>query len=294
MLGKNYREKYSEYLTYINDKLEKYCSELTTVPEILGDSMHYSVMLGGKRIRPVLMLSVGEILGIEREELAPYAVALELIHTYSLIHDDLPEMDNDDFRRGKPSNHKKFGVGNALLAGDGLLNSAYSLLFEQCFKGSDYTSAAKLVCECAGIYGMIAGQSADLKHEHDENPSEETLEYIYENKTAKLITAAVTVPSVLKGGKYYSELKTFGKKLGYLFQLTDDILDVAGEFEKVGKTLGKDKQEDKLTGIKLYGVDGCRLRADVVGDDCYKILDGVDGDATFLYDFVTDIKTRVG
>lgn len=293
-MSEAYKERYAKYLDYTNDKLNEYFDGVKTTPSLLGESMRYSVMLGGKRIRPVLMFATGEILGVDRSEIAPYAVALELIHTYSLIHDDLPEMDNDDFRRGKPSNHKAFGTGNAVLAGDGLLNSAYSLLFEQCFKGSDHISAAKIICDCAGVYGMIAGQSADLMYEKDENPKEETLEYIYENKTAKLITAAVTVPSALKGGKCYSELKAFGKKLGYLFQLTDDVLDVVGDFEKVGKTLGKDGKEGKLTGIRLYGLDGCKLRADLVGDDCYKILDGLDGDVSFLYDLVTNVKTRVG
>ena len=141
---------------------------------------------------------------------------------------------------------------------------------------------------------MIAGQSADLLHEHDASCDEETLEFIYENKTGKLITAAVLVPSILCGGRYYSELKALGKKLGYLFQLTDDILDVEGKFEKLGKSLGKDKKEDKLTGVKVYGLTESKLRVDVVGDDCIKIIDVIDGDTRFLYDFVTFIKTRLG
>ena len=120
-MSKQFDEKYAEYLNYFNVELEKYCREsLTTKPEILGESMRYSVLLGGKRIRPVLMLAVGDIVGVPREKLIPFAIALELIHTYSLIHDDLPEMDDDDYRRGKPSNHKVYGQGNAVLAGDGL------------------------------------------------------------------------------------------------------------------------------------------------------------------------------
>ena len=140
---------------------------------------------------------------------------------------------------------------------------------------------------------MIAGQSADIAHEKDEIPDEDTLEYIYENKTAKLLIAAVTVPSVIKCGANYSELKQFGKKLGYLFQLTDDILDAVGSFDNLGKTTGKDVAEDKLTAVKLYGVDGCRLRADIVGDDCHKILDGVRGDVGFLHDIVNFVKARI-
>lgn len=286
-------EKYEEYRSGFNRQLDNFCAEINTVPEILGESMKYSLQLGGKRIRPVLMYAVGDILGVSREELTPFAVALECIHTYSLIHDDLPEMDNDDFRRGKPSNHKVYGVANALLAGDGLLNTAYSLLFSECFKGSGNISAAKFICDAAGIYGMIAGQSADLLHQSDETPDEDALYYIYKNKTSQLLIAAVTVPSVLRGGKYYSELKQFGKKLGYLFQLTDDVLDACGSFDELGKTTGKDEKENKLTAVKLYGIEQCRLRVDMLGDDCHKILDGLQGDVAFLHDIVNFVKSRL-
>lgn len=285
---------YEEYLCYFNEHLDKFCNELNCTPSVLNDSLVYSLKLGGKRIRPVLMLAVADIIGTGAEKVKDFALALELIHTYSLIHDDLPDMDNDDFRRGKPSNHKVFGAGNAILAGDGLLNTAYSVLFNECFKGNEYVSAAKYICDCAGVYGMIAGQSADLLHENDDCADENTLEFIYENKTGKLITAATVVPSILNGGKYYSELKALGKKLGYLFQLTDDILDVEGNFEKLGKSLGKDEQENKLTGVRVYGLENCKLRVDVTGDDCIKIIDGIDGDTSFLYGFVNFVKTRLG
>ena len=285
--------KYEKYRGKFLTALEKFCAEISTVPEVLGESMKYSLLLGGKRIRPVLMYAVGEVLGVGSEVLAPFACALECIHTYSLVHDDLPEMDNDDFRRGKPSNHKVFGAANAVLAGDGLLNTAYSVLLGECLKGGNYVSAAKFICDAAGIYGMIAGQSADIAHENDAEPDEDTLNYIYENKTAKLLIAAVTVPSVIQGGRYYSELKQFGKQLGYLFQLTDDILDATGSFDKLGKTVGKDEKENKLTAVKLYGLDQCRLRADVIGDGCHKILDGIDGDTSFLHGVVNFVKARL-
>lgn len=289
----NFDLKYKELQEYFVAQLNTKCAEISTEPYVLGESMKYSLQLGGKRIRPVLMYAVGEVLGVEREALTPFACALEFIHTYSLIHDDLPAMDNDDFRRGKPSNHKVYGEANAILAGDGLLNTAYSILFSECFKGSEHISAAKFICDAAGIDGMIAGQSADILHENDSEPDENTLEYIYEKKTAELLIAAVTVPCVLKGGAYYSEFKEFGKKLGYLFQLTDDILDACGSFDKLGKTTGKDEAENKLTAVKLYGLDSCRLRVDVTGDYCHKILDGVQGDVTFLHDVVNFVKSRM-
>jgi geranylgeranyl diphosphate synthase type II len=288
-----YDKKYQEYLNCINDELNKFCGDLNCQPRILNDSLTYSLLLGGKRVRPVLMLAVAEVLGVEREKVIPYAVALELIHTYSLIHDDLPEMDNDDFRRGKPSNHKVFGTGNAVLAGDGLLNTAYSILFGECYKGSEYVSAAKFICDSAGIYGMIAGQSADLLHENDDNLNEDTLDFIYENKTAKLITAALTIPAILHGGKYFAQFKALGKNLGYLFQLTDDILDVEGDFNKLGKSIGKDAEEGKYTAVKLYGLDNCKLRVDIIGDDCHKIIEGIPGNTQFLHDYLSYLKTRL-
>lgn len=287
-------KKYSEYLQYFNEYLNKFCEELGCVPEQFNESLTYSLQLGGKRVRPVLMFAVGELLGVDREKLKPYALALELIHTYSLIHDDLPEMDNDDFRRGKPSNHKVFGTGAAVLAGDGLLNTAYSLLFSECYKGGEYVSAAKYICDAAGIYGMVAGQAADLLHENDKTVDEDTLNFIYENKTGKLLTAAIVVPSILGGNKYFPELKVLGRDLGLLFQLTDDILDVEGKFEKLGKSIGKDVQEGKYTSIRLYGLKNTKLRVDLLGDDCIKIIDGFSGDTQFLYGFINYLKTRLG
>ena len=288
----SFDEKLSAYAEDFNAVLKEFCDGLMCRPEILADSLRYSLMLGGKRIRPALLFAAGEMLGLPRRELEPFALAIELIHTYSLIHDDLPEMDNDDFRRGKPSNHRVFGVGNAVLAGDGLLNTAYTILLKECHKGAEYISAAEFISSCAGIYGMIAGQSADLLHENDTAFDEETLGFIYENKTAKLLTAPLAVPSILAGGKYFSELKLLGSTLGALFQITDDILDVEGSFESLGKSVGKDSKEGKYTAVTLYGLDGAKLRADVLSDRCLKILDGIQGDTGFLKELVLFVKDR--
>ena len=256
-------------------------------------AMEYSLFSGGKRFRPMLLLSTCKAVGKTVNEGAKkLAAALEFVHTYSLIHDDLPEMDNDDYRRGKPSNHKVFGVGNAVLAGDGLLNTAHAILLGACRSGPEYVSAAEVVNNAAGIYGMIAGQSADLLHEKDNDCNEEILGFIYRNKTAKMLTAPLLVPSVLAGGKYYSELKLFGENIGCLFQLTDDILDVEGNFSELGKTIGKDSDENKCTAIKLYGLDGAKLRADVLADKCYKILEGIEGDTDFFKQLVSFVLTR--
>ncbi|MCI8370207.1 MAG: polyprenyl synthetase family protein [Clostridia bacterium] len=288
----DFKEKYNGYLEDFDRTLKLFCDNLDCRPQILCDSLKYSLDSGGKRVRPVLALAVSDMLGVDKRKVSNFALAIELIHTYSLIHDDLPEMDDDDFRRGRPSNHKVFGVGNAVLAGDGLLNTAYSVLLKECRKGVEFVSAAEFICDCAGVYGMIAGQSADLMHEHDKNFNEATLNFIYENKTGKLLTAPVVVPSILGGGRCYSELKTFGRDLGLLFQITDDILDVEGSFENLGKSVGKDGKEEKYTSVNLYGLDGAKLRADVLAERCRTLLEGIDGDREFLLQFVDFVRGR--
>lgn len=289
----DYKTIYSQYQAKFEAVLNKFLKGIDCNPDILAESLKYSLTIGGKRIRPVLMSACGELLGIESEDLSNFSLALELIHTYSLIHDDLPEMDNDDFRRGKPSNHKVFGTANAVLAGDGLLNTAYSILFNECFKGENHISASKYICDCAGINGMISGQSADLFHENDKDVTEDILNFIYENKTSKLLMAATVTPAILKGGKYYSELKAFGRNLGFLFQITDDILDVEGTLETLGKSIGKDKAEGKYTAIRLYGLDGSKLKADLLTDNCLKILEAIDGDTQFLRDLTYFVRQRI-
>ncbi len=289
----DYNERYNEYQEIFEEILDRFCAGLNCKPHVLEESLIYSLKSGGKRIRPILMYAVGDVLGVDREKLKNYSLALELIHTYSLIHDDLPEMDNDDFRRGKPTSHKVFGTGNAVLAGDGLLNTAYSVLLGECFNGNEYISAAKTICDCAGIYGMIAGQSADLLHENDGSVNEETLDFIYENKTAKLIIASVVTPSILCRGKYFVELKTFGHYLGWLFQLTDDILDVEGSFENLGKSTGKDDAEGKYTGVRLYGLEQSKLKADFMTDKCIGLLEKLDGDTKFLKELVRFVRQRI-
>ena len=255
--------------------------------------MRYSLLNGGKRIRPVLALACADVLGLPETEILPFALALEMIHTYSLIHDDLPAMDNDDFRRGKPSSHKQFGEANAILAGDALLNEAYAICFDESMKGEKYALASKFLNECAGVYGMIVGQSADLWYSNQNAEiSEAELGYIYEHKTGKLLLAPTAIASILSDNKYYLPLENFGRLLGKLFQMTDDILDVVGDKEALGKTTGKDKAENKLTCIKIYGLEGAKVRADMCALDCLAVLEGIDGDVSFLKDLVSYVLKR--
>ena len=284
---------FEKYLSEVEDYLNAYADKLRTKPTVLGESMVYSLKNGGKRIRPVLALACGDVLGLDHSEILPFALALEMIHAYSLIHDDLPAMDNDDFRRGKPSNHKQFGEANAILAGDALLNEAYAICFNESMKGEKYALASKFLNECAGVYGMLAGQSADLYYSNqNEDISEEQLNYIYEHKTGKLLLAPVAIASILGDSKDYLTFERFGRLLGKLSQMTDDILDVTGDFENLGKSIGKDEKENKLTCIKIYGLEGAKIRADMCAADCHAVLEGLDGDTQFLHELVDYIRTR--
>ena len=290
---KDFNFLYEEYVATFETYAKSYANNLKTTPAILGESMLYSLLNGGKRIRPVLALATAEAIGVDKNEVLPYALALEMIHTYSLIHDDLPAMDNDDYRRGKPSSHKAFGEANAILAGDGLLNEAYAICLEQSTKGIHYAVASKYLNECAGVFGMIAGQSADLYFsEQGREITEKDLNFIYEHKTGKLLLAPVVIPTLLQNDKNYIPLERFGKMLGMLFQMTDDILDVTGNFDELGKSIGKDEYENKLTCVRLYGLDGAKVRADLCAQNCHTLLEGVDGDTAFLHSLVDYVLHR--
>lgn len=284
---------YQQYLSEFETYLQKYVDKLNTEPSVLGEGMAYSLCGGGKRIRPVLLLACADILNVPREEALPFALALEMIHTYSLVHDDLPAMDNDDFRRGKPSLHKKVGEANAILAGDALLNEAYAICFEQSMKGEKYALASKFLNECAGVYGMIAGQAADVCFSDSQDEiSEENLLYVYEHKTGKLLLAPILLAGILANNKYYLALETFGKLLGKLFQMTDDILDVTGDFEKLGKSIGKDEKEKKLTCVRVYGLEAAKVRADMCARDCHAVLEGINENVDFLHNLIDYIRNR--
>ena len=289
----DYRLQYEKYLAKFEKYALNYMEQIQTKPRVLGESMRYSLLSGGKRIRPVLALACADVLGISEEDILPFALALEMIHTYSLIHDDLPAMDNDDFRRGKPTSHKAFGEANAILAGDALLNESYGICLNESMKGEKYAVAAKFLNECAGIQGMIVGQSADIYYSAlGQDVSEEDLLYIYEHKTGKLILAPISIVSILAGGKYYVEMESFGKLLGRLFQMTDDILDVTGDFNDLGKNVGKDEGKNKLTCIRVYGLEGAKVRADMCARDCHAVLEGIDGDTSFLHELVDYVLNR--
>lgn len=233
-------------------------------PRLLTEAMRYSVDAGGKRLRPCLMLAACEMLGGDANTALDFACAMEMIHTYSLIHDDLPGMDNDVLRRGKPTNHVVYGVGQAILAGDGLLNYAFEVMLKAVLNAAEsirmnLVKAMTVIAGAAGVTGMIAGQCADLYAEKREDAGSELLTYIHEGKTMNMIRGAILAGACIAGAdeKTCEALSSFGYSFGILFQVTDDILDVTADAE-FGKSKGKDAEEGKLTAVSVYGLEGAR------------------------------------
>ncbi len=237
------------------------------VPAPLAEAMRYSLLAGGKRIRPLLLLRTVEMLGGDLAEAMPAACALEMIHTYSLVHDDLPGMDDDDLRRGRPTNHKVFGIGMAILAGDGLLNAAYELLLQNALRYparlARHLAASEEIARRAGVTGMIAGQCMDVLSESGAETSEPLLRYIHRHKTADLLTAPLVAGARLCGAseEEAEALERFGQCVGLAFQIVDDLLDVTGDAASLGKATGMDAERGKLTWPSLLGVEAARMEA---------------------------------
>ncbi|MDO5707755.1 MAG: polyprenyl synthetase family protein [Andreesenia angusta] len=268
------------------------------------ESIGYSLFAGGKRIRPILCMKMYEIFqNDDYDDVIDFAISLEMIHTYSLIHDDLPAMDNDDYRRGKLTNHKVFKEDIAILAGDGLLNLAYENMFEKILSSSEknrdrYIRAAKIISDSAGIDGMIGGQVVDMLSERNDESrielNKEILEYIHINKTSKLIEASLLSGAVI-GGAIDEEIdivREYGRIIGQLFQIRDDILDEIGDSEKLGKSVGIDKRNNKLTYISLYGLDKTIEIAEKLALDAKKCLQSLDRDISFFENMVDYLMTR--
>ena len=278
--------KYEQYVGVFEDYAGKTFGKLVGNEKLLS-AMKYSLLSGGKRVRAVLALSSAELFGVDTSVALPFALAIECIHAYSLIHDDLPALDNDDFRRGKPSNHKVFGEDFAVISGDALLNYAYEILLDNA-DTPEKLSAARYIAKCAGYSGMIGGQAYDLSSVNA--VGEDYLYGIDLGKTCRLIQAPI-VAAALISGKDASAYERFGEKLGLLFQFTDDILDEIGEKEKLGKSIGKDKKENKLTAVSVYGVDGARNKVAELSEDCINFLSEVDENG-FLTEFVKRLAVR--
>jgi geranylgeranyl diphosphate synthase, type II len=248
-------------------------------PETLHRAMRYSVFAGGKRLRPVLVIAGAEAVGGHMSQVMPAACAVELIHTYSLIHDDLPAMDNDDFRRGQPTNHKVFGEAMAILAGDALLTLAFRLIAESFGAAAPPEALRDVlidVADAAGTAGMVGGQVVDIESE-GKRVSADTLDFIHIHKTAALIRTSLRIGARICGAppRTLHALSVAGQNLGLAFQIVDDILDVTGTTEQLGKTAGKDHAQQKATYPGIHGIDASRARARYLTAEAEEILAGL-------------------
>ena len=284
---KSVKESVEQWINdYFNDKPENDNRNF--------EAMNYSIKVGGKRIRPILMLLTYAMYKEDYRDIMPFAAALEMIHTYSLIHDDLPSMDNDDLRRGKPTNHKIYGEAIAILAGDGLLNEAMIIMLNQCLDGNiNKIKASLTIAKASGPQGMIAGQICDILSE-GLTISEEELLYMHRNKTGQLIKVAIMSGAILADapGEELTLLSYYGEKLGLAFQIKDDILDVIGDVDILGKNVKSDECNNKTTFITMYGLEKCKEKCSALTQECFEILKKLKGNTKYLEEITEFLLKR--
>ena len=289
--------KYKEYLELVNKGIEDFLPTHEGKRKTIFDAMRYSLLAGGKRIRPVLALAVCDIFNHDLHDVMPFAVAIEMIHTYSLIHDDLPAMDNDDLRRGRPTNHKVYGEAVAILAGDGLLNLAFEVMSASIIKVKESAHrkafAMNVVSNASGIHGMIGGQIIDLESE-GEKVSEETLREMHFLKTAALLRAPVLASSYICGldQKERNVLDIYASRIGLAFQIKDDILDVEGDTQLLGKPKGSDEINQKSTFVSIFGLDESKRLLQKVTDEALESIAYFGHRAEFLEELAKKLSER--
>lgn len=276
---------YPDFLVkIINEKLNIYIKDYKTSPEILRKAISYSLKNGGKRFRPVLCLAVAGSLGCSYEDVAPTACAIELIHTYSLIHDDLPSIDNDDLRRGKPTCHKIFGEDIAILAGDALFAEAFNIILKyQQSRSEKKIEVLAEIGQASGALGMVAGQTVDVFYTGKEI-TRQKLMYMHKNKTGKLIIAAVRCGAILcnVSQDHMNKFTRYAENIGMAFQITDDILDVVSSSEDIGKTAGKDSLQKKNTFPSMFGMEKSRRIAEEKVSEAIDIVKSMEINSEWL------------
>lgn len=284
----------SSYITHVNTALNEYLPKQDGYFKTIYDAMHYSLEAGGKRIRPILMQLCYEAVG-GTESIDAYLCGIEMIHTYSLIHDDLPAMDNDDYRRGKPTNHKVFGEAIAILAGDGLLTEAFHIMLQDALNhgGEERLHAACLLSKASGIEGMIGGQVLDMESEN-KSIDKDTLDVIHLNKTGALIAAATKMGAILGGGsaREINILEAYGKYIGKVFQIVDDILDATSTMEELGKPIGSDVENHKNTYLSFYSIEECYEIAEELTEKAVALLHQIEGDTVLLEQIAMQLIKR--
>ena len=293
----NFKEELEQRTQSVWEIVEGYLPKEEGLSNNLAKAMNYSMRAGGKRLRPVFMAAMYEMLGGSSEIVNPFMAAIEMIHTHSLIHDDLPAIDNDQYRRGKKTTHVVFGESAAILAGDALLNYAYETAFQAFEKVQNeeellrVARALKILGEKTGLFGMLGGQGVDV--ENDGKPlSKETLDFIYENKTSALIEASLMIGAVLAGWKDLSSIQQMGSCLGIAFQIQDDILDVTSSQEELGKPVGSNEKNHKTTYVTLEGVEQAGEEVKKLTHEAVSLLLQLPGEKEFLKNLFLFLCTR--
>jgi len=292
----DFSTKLNDLIAQVEQGIDQLVPSATTRPSRLHTAMRYSLQAGGKRLRPVLVLAAAELSGRAAYDPLPAAVAVECIHTYSLIHDDLPCMDNDDLRRGRPTAHKEFDEATALLAGDALLTHAFLLIGEQYPETPELCAALlRELAYAAGSERLIGGQMEDLLAEKKADATAEELDFIHLNKTAAMIEVSLVMGGLcgrIPPGHELELLRGLGRELGVAFQIVDDVLDATADSATLGKTAGKDEAADKTTYVKLYGVEGAKRHAERHTERALAILEELPGEKEFLRGLVEAMLKR--
>lgn len=287
----DYRSAISGYVDFIETYLSDHCFCYPNEPQqMLFQAMRYSLLAGGKRLRPILVFDFCRMCGGKWEAAAPFAAAIEMIHTYSLIHDDLPCMDNDDFRRGKPTNHKIYGEATAVLAGDALLTAAFTFLANAPFSADQRIRAVDVLSRCAGELGMVGGQVLDIESEDRACTEKEILD-VQSRKTGALICAACLLGVIAGNGNedQLAAAEVFARNLGLAFQIRDDMLDVIGDAAQLGKSTGTDG--NKNTFVRLYGLEKCEQLVRSYTDNALRALDCFDT-TTYMRNLAEELTGR--
>lgn len=292
----DFKLELQKYMKFTNEELKKYIKTNEGPEKTLYEAMEYGLMVGGKRIRPILTIATYKLFRDDYNKCLPFAIAMEMIHNFSLIHDDLPAIDNDDLRRGNPTNHKKYGEAVAILAGDALLNNAYNVISEFLLEdnGIDINLKLKAFNEFSvAIHNMIVGEYIDTEFE-GKPISNEYLEYIHNNKTGALIKASVRIGAMLASAPEdkLEQLTKYADKIGLAFQIKDDILSVEGDINIFGKPIGNDEARGKCTYVTKYGLEEAKQTLSKITKEAIKIIEqyGVDGE--FLKELAIYISTR--
>ena len=292
----DFKEQLKKYQSIVNNELLKYVRTDKCPEEILNNSMEYSLMAGGKRLRPILVIATYKLFKENIEKCMPFAIAIEMVHNFSLIHDDLPGIDNDDFRHGKPTNHKKFNEATAILAGDGLLNNAYIVISKELENSEEkeLSRKIKILQEFSkAVDRMIAGEYVDTEFE-GKQISEKYLEYIHKNKTGELLKLSVRMGAILVDApeEDLKRLTSYSEKIGLAFQIKDDILSEEGNEEILGKPVGNDKILGKCTYVSKYGIDEAKEILDKITKEAIDELSLYGEKAKFLIELAEYIKNR--